>query len=180
MQLFKKKSFSQFFFFWIFEIQISVWIFPKKRWRSYLIYFWTYRLRKTWLDQCLKSPVSENPLTSDVVNGTKHCWNLNDSTFTIFIDPCEGNSVGKSLSEWYAKSKDCLLTHWLQLTSFLFLKDAIYCTIFRCIYLKNGKYLPNFFFYFRNLESFLMIFKKKMTLVADAFLNLPTPKNTVR
>ena len=28
----------------------------------------------------------------------KHCWNLNESTFTKFIDHCEGNWVEKSLS----------------------------------------------------------------------------------
>ena len=61
------------------------------------MYFWTYFLRKTWLDKCLKSPFSADPSTSNMVNGPKHCWNLNKSTFTIFIDHCKGNSVGKSL-----------------------------------------------------------------------------------
>ena len=60
--------------------------------------FWTYQLRKTWLDKCLKGPVLEDPLTSNMVNRPKHCWNVNDSTFIIFIDPFEGNSGGKSLS----------------------------------------------------------------------------------
>ena len=50
------------------------------------------------LSKCLKSPVSEDPSTSDMVNGPKLCWNLNDSTFTIFIDLCENNSGGKFLS----------------------------------------------------------------------------------
>ena len=50
-----------------------------------------YELRKTWLDKCLKSLVSEDPLTSNVVQGPIHCFNLNDSTFTIFTDDCEGN-----------------------------------------------------------------------------------------
>ena len=30
------------------------------------MYFSTYGLRKTWLDKCLKSPVSEDPLTSNM------------------------------------------------------------------------------------------------------------------
>ena len=51
-----------------------------------------------WLDKCLESRVSEDPLTSNMVNGPKLCWNLNDSTFTVFIDACEGNLVGESLS----------------------------------------------------------------------------------
>ena len=37
------------------------------------MYFLTYALRKTWLHKCLNSPVSEDPLTSNIVNGSKHC-----------------------------------------------------------------------------------------------------------
>ena len=55
------------------------------------MYFRNYGPRKTWLGKCLKSPVLEEPLTSNVINGPKHCFNLNDSTFTKFIDHCEGN-----------------------------------------------------------------------------------------
>ena len=60
-----------------------------------MMYFWTYALRKTWSYKCLKSPVSEDPSTSNMGKGPKHCWNLNDSTFTISTDPSECNSVGK-------------------------------------------------------------------------------------
>ena len=49
------------------------------------MHFWNYRLRKTWLDICGKSSVLEDALTSNIENGPKRCWNLNDSTFTIFI-----------------------------------------------------------------------------------------------
>ena len=31
-----------------------------------------YGLRETWLDNCLKNPVSEDPLRSNMVNGPKH------------------------------------------------------------------------------------------------------------
>ena len=62
------------------------------------MYFWNYRPRKWWLEKCLKGPGSEDPSTSDMVNGPKHSWNLMASTFTIFIGHCEGNWVGKSLS----------------------------------------------------------------------------------
>ena len=44
------------------------------------MYFRIYGPQKTWLDKCLKSPVSEDHLTGSVVNGLKHCFNLNDST----------------------------------------------------------------------------------------------------
>ena len=66
--------------------------------------FCTYRLRKTWLDKCQKIPVSEEHSSGNMVNGRKHSSKLNDSTFTIFIDPCADNSGWKSLSELYAVS----------------------------------------------------------------------------
>ena len=68
------------------------------------MYCWTYGLRKTWLGKRLKSPSSEGPSTSNMVNRLKQSWNLNDSTFTLFIDNCERDSVVKSLSYGYAKS----------------------------------------------------------------------------
>ena len=55
------------------------------------MYFRNYGLRKTWLDICQKSPVSEDSLTGNMVNGQKHCCNLNDITITIFNDHFEGN-----------------------------------------------------------------------------------------
>ena len=39
---------------------------------------------------------------------------------------------------------------------------------------------PKFFFRFRNLHEILNICKKKMTLIADLFAKLRTPKNVVR
>ena len=68
------------------------------------MYFWAYGLRNTRLGKWLKSPVSKDPSPNNMVNEPKHCSKLNDSNFTIFIDPCEGNSALKDLSEWYAKS----------------------------------------------------------------------------
>ena len=55
------------------------------------MYFRNYGLRNTWLHKCVESPVSVDPLTGNVVNGPKNLFNLNDSSFTIFIDQCEGN-----------------------------------------------------------------------------------------
>ena len=60
--------------------------------------FLTYGLRKTWLEKCLKSHDSEDPSTSNMVNGPKHCSNLNESNFTKFTDHFERNSLGKSPS----------------------------------------------------------------------------------
>ena len=66
------------------------------------------------------------------------------------------------------------------MTSILFLTDVIFCNIFKSIYLRNEKYFLHFFLHFLNLDSILNIFEKKMTLIADVFLNLRTPKNVVR
>ena len=56
-----------------------------------MIFFQNYGIRKRWLDNCLKRPVSEDPSTSNMVNEPEHCFNLNDSTFTIFVNYFEGN-----------------------------------------------------------------------------------------
>ena len=94
----KEKNFS-WFFFAFFEIYIEFETFPKKRWPSQLMYFRKYGLLKTWLHNCLNSSVWEIPLRSNMVHEAEHCWNLNNSTFTIFVENCEGNWDGKSLSE---------------------------------------------------------------------------------
>ena len=36
------------------------------------MYFGNYRLRKTWLGNCLKSLSSGDPLTNNIVNGPGH------------------------------------------------------------------------------------------------------------
>ena len=61
------------------------------------MHFQNSGLRKTLLKKCLKSSVSEDPWTDNITNGLKHCCNLNDSSFTIFMNECQGNCVGKSL-----------------------------------------------------------------------------------
>ena len=50
------------------------------------MYFPKYRLQKTSLDKCLKSRFSEDPWTENMGNSSKQCSNLNDSTFTKFIN----------------------------------------------------------------------------------------------
>ena len=60
------------------------------------MYFRNYRLPKTWLDQCVKSPFSEHPSKSNMLNAPKQFSNLKDSPFPIFINDWEGNCVIKS------------------------------------------------------------------------------------
>ena len=98
----KQKIFSECFF----EFS-KLWFnfeYFQKKWPSKLMYFWAYRLWKTWLDKRLKSPVSEDSSTSNMVKGPKQIAKLKDITFTIFIDWWEGNSGWKILSERYANS----------------------------------------------------------------------------
>ena len=61
------------------------------------MYFRNSGLRKTSLDKCPKSSVSEDPWTDKITNGFKHCYNLNNSTFSISVNHCEGNCFRKSL-----------------------------------------------------------------------------------
>ena len=58
----------------------------KKHFWNFFLQFWNYGLQKTWLDQCLKTPFSKDPSKRNMVNAPKHCWNLKNSTFTIFVD----------------------------------------------------------------------------------------------
>ena len=69
-------------------------------------------------------------------------------SFTIFINACQDNSGWKSLYEWYAQSYHSLLTHWLPMTSIVCLKEATFCNIFRCNYLRNDQPFLNFLFFF--------------------------------
>ena len=80
---------------------------------------------KRWSDKCVKSLVSEDAWRSSMVNVRKHCLNLHQITFIIFIDNCQVNWIGKSRSYWHAKSWDCLLTHYLPKKSILFLTETI-------------------------------------------------------
>ena len=92
----KQKTFSQFFPAFL----KSSWNFEhvqKKTWLSYLRYFRNCGLRKIWLHQCIKSPVSTDPSESNMVNAPKRCSNLDRGTSIRFINHFEGNWLAKSL-----------------------------------------------------------------------------------
>ena len=48
------------------------------------MYFGKYGLRKTWSDNYLKNPVSEDTSTINMVNVPEPCCNLSNSTFVRF------------------------------------------------------------------------------------------------
>ena len=119
------------------------------------------RSPKTWSDKCLKSPVSDDPLTSNMVNVQKRSWNQHHSIFSIFIDHRQVNWVPKSLSSIHVKSWDCFLTHWLTMKSILFLIETIERYQFRCNYLRKKEHFLNFLLHFWNVYQILNILKKK-------------------
>ena len=49
------------------------------------MYFRDYGLQKTWLDQYLKTPVSEDPTKSNMVNAPKHCSNLKATSLPYLL-----------------------------------------------------------------------------------------------
>ena len=49
------------------------------------MFFRNYGLPKTWLDQCLKGPVSEDPTKSNMVNAPKHCSNFKDPSLPYLL-----------------------------------------------------------------------------------------------
>ena len=49
------------------------------------MYFRNHDLPKTWLDQYLKSLVSDDPTKSKMVNAPKHCANLNDTSLPYLL-----------------------------------------------------------------------------------------------
>ena len=61
------------------------------------MYFLKYRFRKTGLDKCLKSHVSEDPSRDNMAKGSKDCCNLNGGTFTKIVNHSGADYVGKSL-----------------------------------------------------------------------------------
>ena len=49
------------------------------------MYFRNYGFPKTWLDQCLKSPVSQDPTKSNMLKAPKHCSNLKDTSLPYLL-----------------------------------------------------------------------------------------------
>ena len=66
--------------------------------------FLTLRSAKSVVRYICKSPTSDYYSKRNRVNGSQLCWNLIDSTCSIFIDQREDNLVAKSLFYWYAKA----------------------------------------------------------------------------
>ena len=131
---------------------------------------------KTWSGRCLKTPVSDDPSKSNIVNVPKHCWNLHHSTFTLFIHHFQINWVGKILCYWHGICWDCFSTHWLPMKSSLFLRETIQHNQFRFNYLRNKKLFPYFFLHFLDIDLILNILEIMMTLIDFVISRLRTLK----
>ena len=143
------------------------------------MYFWSYGLRKTWLDKCVKSSLSEDPSTTNIVKGSKHCSMLKDSTFSILLSMW-GQFMSKKLS-WVIWNILGLSVNPLTASDkYFLLKNGNLLQHFQMQLSQNWKIFSQFFLNFINLDSIFNISEKKMTLIADVFLNLWTPENVVR
>ena len=90
-------------FFSIFRIYIKFELLWKKRWASQAITFWNYRLEKVGFLKCLKSLLSEDLWTVNMLKVPKDCLNLHGSIFVIFFDNFEKNQL----------EKFCFLSIWI-------------------------------------------------------------------
>ena len=126
---------------------------------------------KTWVDQSVKSVVSEHRLAVNILKGSKHLWNLRESVFIIFFDHSERKWLGKYLPYWTLKSWRCLLTHWLPMRSIPLGILGICRSLFKCKYLKNEKLFLNLLFHWWNLHQILNIFGKKIIVRVNVFPN---------
>ena len=123
------------------------------------MYFWTYGLRKTWLDKSLKSLVSEDPSTSKhgkraealLKSERHHLYSIYWSLWNQFrwkrclLVICK--ILGLFVNTLTAEDKFSLLN-----------RDNLQEQL-RCKYWKKA--FLNFLFHFRNLDSILNINKKR-------------------
>ena len=134
--------------------------------------FWTYGLRKKRLVKCLKSPLSEDASTTKMVKGWNTVQSLTTASLPYLLIPVKEIQICSSLG--------LFVNQLTAMTSILFWTEAIYCNIFRCLYLRNEKYLLNFLLHFINLDTIFHISKKNINLIADVLLNWRTSTNVVR
>ena len=72
------------------------------------------------------------------------------------------------------KSKGCLLTHGLPITSILLRIVRICRSLCKSSYLKNKKHFLGFLFHLWNLHQLLNIFRENKIVIANVFLKLTT------
>ena len=141
-----------FMFYCISEMCMKLRIFWTKRWVSSPKYFRNFWIQKRWLFKRLKHLASEHNSVINVLAGSKHCWNQHGTTIFLFFHEFEMNWVGKILPSSDMKSSDCLLTHWLPMTSIPVAICRINLNNFKRHYLKKKNFFQNFLLHFWNVH----------------------------
>ena len=75
------------------------------------MYFRKYRLRKTCLDKCLKSRVSQDPSTDNIANGSQHCCNVYATRLQKLLIPVQVITIEKVPFSDIQNPETVLLTH---------------------------------------------------------------------
>ena len=143
------------------------------------MYFRKYWLQKTWLDKCLKSPVSEDFSTSNMVNGPKHCWNLHHSIFIFLLISVKKPELKKSLLV-ICKILGLFLNTLAAYDKYSLLNRNNFTQSIEMKLSKKQKIFPYFFLNFWQLNQILNKLKKKMKLIADVFSKSLTSEDLVR
>ena len=133
-----------------------------------------------WLDNCLKSPVSKDPLTNYMVTGPKYFWNLTKSSYFIFTDHCERNwDGGKSLLVIW-KILRLVVNTLTADEEYSFLNKNNWRQPIHMQLSQKQKTFSGIFFACLKFIIHLKHLQKKITLIADVYPKLRTPKNVVR
>ena len=144
------------------------------------MYFRNYRLQKMWLDQCVKTPFSEDPFTRSMVNGSKLYWNLSrQQIYHIYW------LLWKELS-W--KKFLLVIFEVLGLFPNILTVDDKYSLLnrdnlrqpFQMQLSKKQKTFSQFSFAFFKARSNFQHFEKKIVLIAYILLKLQTAENMLR
>ena len=144
------------------------------------MYFRNYKLWKSWLQNSLKSAVSEHALTVNIWERPKCFRNFNESAFITFFLSFSVKLILKMSSLVLGGILGCLLTHWLLMASIVFKVVRTCNSQFKCNYLKNDKLFLKFLFHFLNLHQILNISKEKMIVIANVLPMLQTVNILVR
>ena len=128
------------------------------------------------LFKCITGLLSENPLSLNVLTSPKNSWNKQKSYFIVLLLHFEPTWVRKSYFQWDLRFQDRLITGWLDAASILVVIGRIYCYHFKSNYLKNHKRFALLRWNVLNLHELSSVLQKKMTVIAQVFLTLLTPK----
>ena len=126
------------------------------------MYFWNYRLKKTWLDHSLKSAVSEHPSTVNMLKDIKHLRNLNESTLIIFFITLKETDLENI---WFSEILGAFVN--------ALIADDKY-PLQNCekpSYLKNENFFSNYLFFCWNLHQLWNILKKRWSSLLMYFRN---------